>query len=197
MSGRVETLPRYVSDHLLERSLPLNVLIVVGASLLIAASAQVAIPLPFTPVPLTLQPLAIVLIGATLGSTRAFAAAALYLLEGASGLPVFANGLGGLPVLFGPSAGFLYAFPIAAAIAGFASERGWMRSHVSTALWMTLAVAALHISGWSWLAGVMGLGAERAFVAGNLPFLASDAIKVAIATLAFPFAQRLVPTEKA
>ena len=99
--------------------------IVLSASLLVALCARVTVPLPFTPVPLTLQNFGVLLIGLTLGSRRGFAALALYLVEGASGMPVFnPTGPGGIAQLLGPTGGFLLAYPFVAALAGWVMERG-------------------------------------------------------------------------
>ena len=102
-----------------------QIAIVVGASLFVALCARVTIPLPFTPVPLTLQNAGVILVGLLLGSRRGFAALALYLCEGAAGLPVFnPTGLGGIAQLFGPTGGFLMAYPLVAGLAGYLMERG-------------------------------------------------------------------------
>lgn len=158
----------------------------IGASLLIALSAQAAIPVAFSPVPLTLQSLAVVLVGATLGPWRGAAAAALYVLEGALGLPFFAQGRSGMAVLLGPTAGYLYAFPVAAFIAGYA--RGPI---LRISGCVAAAMAVIHLGGWSWLAGPMGLGAEKALATGGLPFLINDAVKFAIAVATIVATQRL------
>ncbi|MFA6955173.1 MAG: biotin transporter BioY [Thermoanaerobaculia bacterium] len=184
------TLPRFVSERLTQNSAVRNVALVVAASFLIAISAQIAIPLQ--PVPMTLQPVAILLVGAALGSKRGASAAALYLLEGLSGMPVFAGGAGGPLVFLGPTAGYLLAFPAAAWIAGMASERGWARSMTTTIPPMALAIATIHLGGWSWLATAMGLGAEKAFFIGVAPFWASDILKIAIAATLLPAAQGLL-----
>src|SRR5688572_30123197 len=122
------------------RSLPVNIIAVIAASLLIALAAQVAFPIPFSPVPLTLQPLAVLLVGAVLGPVRGAAAATLYLLEGLAGMPVFAGGRAGLPVLLGPTAGYLYAFPAAAFIAGYAN-----RNILRTAALMVAGIVVIHL----------------------------------------------------
>src|SRR5208337_3213546 len=99
--------------------------IVIGASAVFAVCARLVLPLPFTPVPLTLANFGVLLIGLTLGSRRGFAAAALYLTWGAVGLPVFSPvGPGGLAQLFGPTAGYLWAYPVVAFVAGWIAERG-------------------------------------------------------------------------
>src|SRR5271169_3021563 len=103
----------------------LQIVIVVGASLFVALCARVTLPLPFTPVPLTMQNFAVLLVGLTLGSRRGFAALALYLAEGMAGLPVFnPTGLGGIAQLLGPTGGYLMAYPFVAFVSGFIAERG-------------------------------------------------------------------------
>src|SRR5436305_10431008 len=102
-----------------------QIAIIVSASLFVALCARIYIPLPGTPVPLTVQNLAVLLVGLALGSRRGFIAMALYLAEGASGLPVFSpTGPGGIAQLIGPTAGYLIAYPFVAALAGFIFERG-------------------------------------------------------------------------
>lgn len=125
--------------------------IVVGASLFVALCAQVTVPLPFTPVPLTLQNFGVLAVALTLGSRRGFAALALYLAEGASGLPVFnPAGLGGVAQLFGATGGFLMAYPFVAFVAG------WICEHTSRRFgWAAFAGFAgefvLFIGGLGWL----------------------------------------------
>ncbi len=113
--------------------------VVIGASLVVALCARVTIPLPFTPVPLTLQNFGVLLVGLLLGSRRGFAALALYLVEGASGLPVFnPTGPGGIAQIIGPTGGFLMAYPLVAFVAG------WIYEHTPRRF------------AWSALAGVVG-----------------------------------------
>ena len=119
------TIPAAVYERLIRGRAAVNMLTIIAGSALIALAAQIAIPIPFSPVPLTLQPLAVLLVGVVLGSVRGAAAASLYLLEGASGLPVFAQGHGGIFWLAGATAGYLYSYPLAAWTAGWFSERGW------------------------------------------------------------------------
>lgn len=125
--------------------------IVVGASLFVALCARVTVPLPFTPVPLSLQNFGVLLVGLMLGSRRGFAALALYLAEGASGLPVFAaSGPGGIAQMLGPTGGFLLAYPFVAALAGWVMERG-KATFAHAAVAGTLAEVLLFASGISWL----------------------------------------------
>jgi biotin transport system substrate-specific component len=189
---RVTTVPEWMQDHVVQQSVVRDIVLVLAASVLIAVSAQIAIPL--LPVPMTLQPVAVLLVGAALGSTRGALAATLYLLEGLGGLPVFAGAKFGAAVFLGPTAGYLLAFPLAAWIAGRISERAWGRSIVLTVLGMTLALATIHLGGWSWLATAMGLGPAQAFAVGVAPFLVSDIVKIAIAATLLPAAQHLVGT---
>src|SRR6266566_8585266 len=99
--------------------------LVVGASMFVALCARITLPLPFTPVPLTLQNFGVLLVGLMLGSRRGFAVLALYLAEGAAGLPVFnPTGPGGIAQLLGPTGGFLMVYPLVAGLAGFLIERG-------------------------------------------------------------------------
>jgi biotin transport system substrate-specific component len=190
MTEKSMTIPAVVIDRLVRGRVAANLLLVVGASLLIAIAAQVAIPVPFTPVPLTLQPLAVIFVGVALGSTRGAAAAALYLLEGFSGLPVFAQGHGGPAMLFAPTAGYLFSYPFAAYVAGFISERGWGGSVVRAISGMLLALGVIYLGGWSWLAVLTD--ARSAFAAGVAPFVLADIVKVAIGAALLPKAQQLV-----
>jgi biotin transport system substrate-specific component len=190
MRPKAMTIPSVVIDRLVRGRAAADMLLVIGASALIAIAAQVAIPLPLTPVPLTLQPLAVIFIGVALGSTRGAAAAALYLLEGFSGLPVFAQGHGGALWLAGATAGFLYSYPFAAFVAGYVSERGWGSSILRAVTGMLLALGVIYLGGWSWLA--MLTDARTAFAAGVAPFVFADIVKVAIGAMLLPKAQELV-----
>jgi biotin transport system substrate-specific component len=184
------TIPAVVTGRIVRGRVAANMLLVIGASALIAVAAQIAIPLPFTPVPLTLQPLAVIFIGVALGSTRGAAAAALYLLEGASGLPVFAQGHAGPMWLIAATGGYLMSYPFAAWTAGFVSERGWGSSLVRSVTGMLLALTVIYLGGWSWLAA--HTGARTAFTLGVAPFVVADIVKVALGASLLPKAQKLV-----
>ncbi|MBI1798191.1 MAG: biotin transporter BioY [Candidatus Eisenbacteria bacterium] len=167
-----------------------NLALLIGASLLTAAAAQIAIPLPWSPVPITGQTFAVLLSGAVLGARRAFLAQALYLMEGAAGLPFFAGGVGGAAVFAGPTAGYLVAFPFAAAITGWLAARGWDRSRVRAFFAMVLGSAVIFACG---LAVLSRFVPPRALLsAGLLPYLPGDIFKAALAALAFPAAWSLV-----
>lgn len=125
--------------------------IVVGASLFVALCARITLPLPFTPVPLTLQNFGVLLVGLMLGSRRGFAALALYLVEGLGGMPVFnPTGPGGLAQVLGPTGGYLLAYPFVAALAGWIMERG-ARTFLRAATAGVLGEILLFASGISWL----------------------------------------------
>ncbi len=167
-----------------------GVALVVAGSAFIALAAQVAIPLPFTPVPLTMSPLAVLMVGIVLGTRRGAAAAVLYLLEGLSGLPVGAQGHGGPLWLIGPTAGYLYAYPFAAFIAGWFSERGWGNDIVRAFCAMLFALSVIYLGGWSWLAILVG--PRAAVTIAIVPFVIADLVKIAIGAAILPWAQRLV-----
>ena len=167
-----------VAEHWL--SLVKQAGIVIGASAVIAVCARLVIPLPFTPVPLTLANFGVLLVGLALGSKRGFAAAALYLGWGAMGLPVFSPaGVGGVAQLFGPTGGYLMAYPVVAFVAGWLSERG-AASFARNAVAGIVAEIVLFGSGIAWLA-VVTQSWQRALAFGLLPFFFAEIMKVMIA----------------
>lgn len=160
-------------------------MLVLAFSLLTALAAQVVIPLPFTDVPLTAQTFAVLLTGALLGSRLGALAMLAYLIEGASGLPFFYAGHGGLQHLFNPlTAGYLLSYPAVAFLVGLLAERGWDRRFLKAATAMLLGSAFILLSGWAWRARLMP--AEQAFITGVLPFIPGDIIKIALAAAALP-----------
>lgn len=167
--------PLLHSDSLLRKSA-----LVLGGSLLIAVAAQVSIPM--FPVPMTLQTLAVLLVGLTLGSRLGALAVITYLAEGAMGLPVFANGMNGA-ALVGPTAGFLFGFVAVAYIAGFTTERGMARGVVATAIAAMVASSLVYVPGLAWLTTATPLDLAGATKVGALPFLLGDAVKAVLAAL--------------
>jgi biotin transport system substrate-specific component len=154
--------------------------IVVGGSLFVALCARVSLPLRFTPVPLTIQNFAVLLTGLTLGSRRGFAALLLYLAEGVAGMPVFSpTGPGGLAQLLGPTGGFLLAYPLVAAIAGWIMQRGKM-SFSRAAMAGLAAEIVLFASGISWLM-VLTHSFAQAIKFGLYFFVFAEVIKVMMA----------------
>jgi len=158
-----------------------NVALVVGASLVVALCAHITIPLmPLTPVPLTVQNLGVLLVGLLLGSRRGFAALALYLAEGAIGLPVFNPlGPGGIAQLLGPTGGFLMVYPFVAFLAGFVFERG-ARTFLRAATAGLLAETLLFAGGLTWLYAFTHSLAKAAYL-GLYWFIAAEIIKVMFA----------------
>jgi biotin transport system substrate-specific component len=155
-----------------------NALAIALAALLVSAAAQVVVPLPFTPVPFTLQPLAVLVVGGVLGARRGAAALALYLAMGLVGLPVFAAGGSGIARLMGPTGGYLLAFPVAAAVAGaIAGARpGLVRALLACAVGMVV----IHVGGTAQLAALGG-DAGAAYRMGFVPFLTGDLLKIGLA----------------
>ena len=159
--------------------------LVVGFSLLMALAAQVVIPLPWTPVPITGQTFAVLLTGALLGPRLGALAMIAYLIEGASGLPFFAAGGSGLQrLLFSPTSGYLLSYPAAAFVVGLLAERGWDRRFLTAAAAMALGSLVILLGGWAWLARFVSPAA--AFQAGVAPFLIGDLVKIALAAAVLP-----------
>ena len=158
-----------------------QVALVAGASLFVALCARVTLPLPFTPVPLTLQNFGVLLVGLTLGSRRGFAALALYLAEGMAGLPVFSpTGPGSLAQLVGPTGGFLLAYPFVAGMAGWIVETG-RRTFARAVVASVLAEIALFAGGLSWLA-ILTHSVSQALRWGLYWFVFAEVIKVMMAS---------------
>ena len=150
-----------------------------------AVAAQITIPL--SPVPFTLQVLAVILSGLLLGVRHGALAQAVYVLVGAVGVPVFAGFKGGLGILLGPTGGYLISYPIAAAVAGIAAHtvaRASRRKALWTGfLWGCAGLAVIYALGATWLAVVAGLSPAEALATGVLPFVIFDLIKVGLAAL--------------
>ena len=161
--------------------------LVVAFSLLTALSAQVTIPLPWTPVPITGQTFAVLLTGALLGSRLGALAMIAYLIEGASGLPFFRSGQGGLHYLvFSPTAGYLFSYPLAAFVTGWLAERGWDKKYMKAAAAMGLGSCVILLCGWSWLALLYAPTVIAAWRLGVQPFLVGDVVKIALAAAVLP-----------
>lgn len=158
-----------------------GVLLAIAGSALLALSAKVQVP--FWPVPMTMQTFVVLVLGATYGARLAGATVALYLAEGALGLPVFATG-SGLAYMAGPTGGYLLGFLAAALIAGFLAERGFDRRWPTALAAFLIADAALLALGVGWLSALIGW--EKALTAGLLPFLPAEALKIALATAVLP-----------
>lgn len=164
--------------------------VILGGSFLVGLSAQVAINLPFSPVPITGQTFAVLLVGALLGSARGGVVMLLYLAEGVAGLPVFAGGGAGPAYLLGPTGGYLVGFVAAAAVTGYLAERGWDRRFLTSIAAMSLGTAAIYLAGLAWLAAFTGAGNVLAM--GLIPFLPGAALKIVAAALLLPQGWKLL-----
>jgi biotin transport system substrate-specific component len=160
------------------RSTLLDVLEVVGFSLLTALLAQVRIPLPFTPVPITGETFAVLLSGVVLGARRGFLSQVVYLAAGATGLLAFAGG-----ALVGPTAGYLWCFPVAAFVAGWLVERDVARRSLTLAAALLLADACILAGGTLWLRALLGVSLREAALLGAAPFVAGDLLKIVLLAL--------------
>ncbi|MBI5166309.1 MAG: biotin transporter BioY [candidate division NC10 bacterium] len=163
-----------------------DVALIAAFSLMTGLAAQVSIPLPFTPVPITGQTFAVLLTGALLGSRRGALSILLYLGEGAAGLPVFAGGTGGFSRFIGPTGGYLIGFVVAAYLVGALAERGWDRRFWRAVVAMLVGEGAIYLFGLLWLARFVPSG--KVFSLGMLPFLPGDLIKLILAATALPSA---------
>src|SRR5688572_22135385 len=170
---------------------------VLFVSALTAAAAQISVPLPFTPVPLTLQPMVVLLGGAALGSRLGMASQVLYLLAGIAGLPVFAASAvlpQGALRLLGPTGGYLMSYPFAAFLTGLLAERGFDRRYVTSVLAMSAGLAVVFTCGVVWLAWLARPAAGSLDVAlstGLYPFIPADIVKIFVAAAVMPTVWKL------
>lgn len=167
-----------------------NAMLVVLGSLLIAAMAQVRIALPFTPVPVTGQTFAVLLVAAALGSRLGPAAVAAYIAEGAMGLPVFAGGGAGAAWLAGPTGGYLAGFMAAAILVGWLAEKGLDRKLATAIAAFAAGTFVIYAAGALWLSIYVGF--DKALATGVAPFIAGDVIKAVLAGLALPAAWKVI-----
>jgi biotin transport system substrate-specific component len=166
-------------------------LVVFGAGF-VALAAQVSFELPFTPVPLTGQTFAVLLVGAALGALLGLASLGLYLFVGALGAPVYADGSHGWTVLTGPTGGYIVGFVLAAFLIGALAQRRWDRRFSSAVAAMLTGSVAIYAVGLPWLAADQGLGFEQTLEAGLYPFVVGDLLKLYLAGALLPGAWRLV-----
>ena len=165
------------------------VVLALAGSALIALCAQISVP--FFPVPLTLQTFAVFLIGLSFGWRLGGITVALYLLEGALGLPVFAGGKGGLIVFMGPTAGYLAGVFLAATACGWFAERGFDRNYIKLLTALLISNILLYAPGLLWLCSLIGWD-KPVLELGLYPFVMGDLLKIAMAVLLFPSAWKLV-----
>ena len=169
---------------------------------LTAAAAQISVPLPFTSVPLTLQPMVVLVGSLVIGSRLGAASQILYLAAGVAGLPVFAASATlppGALRLLGPTGGYLMAYPLAAFVTGLLAERGFDRRYLTSVLAMLAGLTIVFAGGVLWLGlfarpltGSTPIGLQSALATGLYPFLLADTIKLAIAAGFVPALWRIV-----
>jgi biotin transport system substrate-specific component len=176
-----------------------NAMLVMAGAVLIFLTSLIAIPIPGSPVPFTLQTFGILVVGGALGMRRGGLASLVYVALGVVGLPFFAEGRGGLEVIWGATGGYLIGFVLAAALVGRLAELGWDR-HIGGSLGMnTLGTVVIYAIGVPWLAVTTGMDLGQAIAVGLVPFLVVDIIKLAAAAGVFPVAWWVVgrrPSER-
>lgn len=161
-----------------------NPALVIAGTALLALSAKVQVP--FYPVPMTMQSLVVLVIGAAFGWRLGGATLLAYLAEGALGLPVFAGSKAGLGYMMGPTGGYLVGFLLAAIVTGALAERGMTRNVPGALAVMVLGMAAIYLPGYLWLANL--IGTHKAYLGGVLPFVYGDMLKAALGAALLPAA---------
>jgi biotin transport system substrate-specific component len=165
-----------------------DVSLVVAGALLIYLTARVAFVVPGSPVPITGQTFGVLLVGGALGFRRGLIGVGLYVLLGVIGLPFFAEGRGGLSVIWGATGGYLIGFAIAGALVGRLAELGWDRRIGGALGAMLLGNVVIYAIGLPWLGVVTSSGPEKTIALGLTPFLLGDALKIVLAAVLFPVA---------
>lgn len=178
--------PRVLADYA-GRTILAQIALIAGGAALVGLSAQIAIPLPFTPVPLTLQTLAVLLVGASLGSVRGVASMLLYVAAGLIGVPWFAQGSSGYSTA---SFGYVLGFILAAFIVGRLAEHGASRTVGRTVSLMIIGNLAIYAVGVTWLKFAISVSWPEAIALGVIPFIIGDIIKIAVAAGVLPLAWR-------
>jgi biotin transport system substrate-specific component len=168
-----------------------SVLVLAGTAL-VAAAAQISFSLPFTPVPITGQTFAVVLVGASLGTIRGFASLFLYLWLGVAGAPIYAHHAHGWSIVTSASGGYLVGFVLAAAFTGFLAERRWDRRFSSSISSMLTGNVIVYLVGLPWLAVVLNTNLEKTLEYGLYPFVPGDVFKLYLAAALLPGAWRVV-----
>ena len=192
MSSITSVGPRTLAD-VLPGGLVRNIALVVGGAGFVGITAQVAIPLPFTPVPLTLQTFSVLLTIAVLGSTRGLASMGLYIAAGMVGVPWFSDGQSGFAFA---SFGYVVGFLLAAILVGKLAERGADRSPLRTVGMMVLGNLAIYAIGVPWLMLQAGVSLPTALALGVVPFLIGDVLKVAVAAGVLPGTWKLLNSRR-
>ena len=181
--------PARVLGDLLPGGLVRDGALVLGGAGLVGLFAQVSVTLPFTPVPITGQTFAVLLVGATLGTIRGVLSMMVYAMAGMAGVPWFADHSSGVALA---SFGYIVGFIVAAGVVGHLAERGATRTPLRTAAIMVLGSLVIYAFGVTWLKSSLGVSWSAAIALGLTPFLLGDAVKVALAAGLFPTTWRLV-----
>lgn len=170
--------------------------LVVAGALLIAGSAQIRIPLWFTPVPITGQTFGVLLVGAALGPWHGLSSGGLYLALGALGLPFYAGASGGWQHVQGATGGYLLSYAFAAWAVGALAERGWDKKIGTAILALFTGNVIIYLIGLPWLSWQLGTEPAKTLELGFYPFILGDSIKLLLAALALPGAWKLVERAK-
>jgi biotin transport system substrate-specific component len=173
-----------------------DALLVLAGTGLVAGAAQISFSLPFTPVPITGQTFAVVLVGASLGTVRGCASLLLYLWLGVAGAPIYAHHASGWSVVTSASGGYIVGFVLAAALTGFLAEHRWDRRLSSSISSMLTGNVVIYLVGLPWLAAVLGTNLEKTLEYGLYPFVAGDVFKLYLAAALLPGAWRIVERVK-
>jgi biotin transport system substrate-specific component len=169
-----------------------DVLLVLAGTGFVALAAQVSFDIPGTPVPITGQTFAVVLVGASLGALLGLASLGLYLFVGALGAPVYADGHHGWDVLTGPTGGYIVGFVLAAIVTGWLAQQRWDRRFSSAVAAMLTGNVLIYAVGLPWLADDQDLGFKETMAEGLAPFIPGDLLKLYLAAALLPGAWRLV-----
>ncbi len=189
MNSQSATLRLAVFPH---ANLITDALLVLAGTALVAAAAQISVKLPFTPVPITGQTFAVLLVGASLGCVLGTASAMLYLWLGVAGAPIYAHHDSGWSVITSASGGYIVGFVLAAALTGFLAERRWDRRLSSSIGLMLTGNVVIYLVGLPWLAIVLNTNLEKTLEYGLYPFIPGDTFKLYLAAAALPGAWKLV-----
>jgi biotin transport system substrate-specific component len=189
MNSQSATLRLAVFPH---ANLITDALLVLAGTALVAAAAQISVKLPFTPVPITGQTFAVLLVGASLGCVLGTASAMLYLWLGVAGAPIYAHHDSGWSVITSASGGYILGFVLAAALTGFLAERRWDRRLSSSIGLMLTGNVVIYLVGLPWLAIVLNTNLEKTLEYGLYPFIPGDTFKLYLAAAALPGAWKLV-----
>ena len=191
MSTLAVTLSRpTLADRVISRSLATDIVLVAAGAALTAGAAQLAIPL--WPVPITMQTLAVLLVGSTLGATRGAASMALYLVLGAVGLPIYSDASSGFGVLFGSSGGYIVGFVFAAALTGWLAQLNWDKKFLGAAVSFLAGTVVTFVFGLIGLSLALGGTLAQTLEWGLYPFIIGGIVKAAIAAALIPGSWKLV-----